>query len=87
MESGLVFWNGIELDGLVDKKCTKKLFITILKQHRKWPNIKEEHKCDLIICFHICYNYKMSWTIRICDLQLAAATKDIDLIMADTHTW
>jgi hypothetical protein len=30
--SGLVFGIGIELDGLVDKKCTKKRFITILSK-------------------------------------------------------
>jgi 5'-nucleotidase len=31
-----VFGIGIELDGLVDKKCTKKRFITILSKPRRW---------------------------------------------------
>jgi hypothetical protein len=37
-----VFGIGIELDGLVDKKCTKKRFITILsKLPGDGPNIKK----------------------------------------------
>jgi 5'-nucleotidase len=37
-----VFGIGIELDGLVDKKCIKKRFITILsKPPRRWSNIKK----------------------------------------------
>jgi 5'-nucleotidase len=49
-----VFGIGIELDGLVDKKCTKKRFITILsKPPRRWSEYKKEQKCDLIICLPI----------------------------------
>jgi hypothetical protein len=34
--SGLVSLELVELDGLVDKKCTKKRFITITKPPRRW---------------------------------------------------
>jgi 5'-nucleotidase len=87
MELKLVFSGiGIELDGLVDKKCTKKLSITTVETAQEMTRIlKEENKCDLIICLsHLGYNYKM--TTRICDLTSRAATKDIDLIIGG-HTY
>jgi len=40
-----VFGLGIELDGLVDKKCIRKLFISILlKHHKKWPEYLKRMK-------------------------------------------
>ena len=50
--------------------------------------LKEEQLCDLVICLsHIGYFYKNS-PDRVCDLSLAKATKDIDLIIGGhTHTF
>ena len=50
--------------------------------------LKEEESCDLIICLsHIGYHYKNS-PDRVCDLHLAKATKNIDLIIGGhTHTF
>jgi 5'-nucleotidase len=50
--------------------------------------LKKEQKCDLIICLsHLGYNYKNE-PDKICDLQLAALTQDIDLIIGGhTHTF
>jgi 5'-nucleotidase len=48
--------------------------------------ILKEQKCDLIICLPG-YNYKNE-PDKICDLQLAALTQDIDLIIGGhTHTF
>ncbi len=50
--------------------------------------LKEDEACDLVICLsHIGYHYKNS-PDRVCDLNLAEATKDIDLIIGGhTHTF
>ncbi|PKH68447.1 metallophosphatase [Flavobacterium sp. ALD4] len=85
-----VFGIGIELDGLVDKKMYQEtVYNNPVETAQEMTRIlKEENKCDLIICLsHLGYNYKNEPT-RICDLQLAAATKDIDLIIGGhTHTF
>jgi 5'-nucleotidase len=85
-----VFGIGIELDGLVDKKnYLETRYNNPVETAQEMTRIlKEEHKCDLIICLsHLGYNYKNEPT-RICDLQLAAVTKDIDLIIGGhTHTF
>ena len=49
--------------------------------------LKENENCDLIICLsHLGYHYKN--TQKVSDLKLAAATKDIDLIIGGhTHTF
>jgi len=49
--------------------------------------LKNQENCDLIICLsHLGYNYKDP--DKISDLKLAAATKDIDLIIGGhTHTF
>ena len=50
--------------------------------------LKEEQQCDLVICLsHIGYYYK-NRPERVSDLNLAKATKDIDLIIGGhTHTF
>ena len=85
-----VFGLGVELQGLVDKKMygetvyndpveTTQDMVRILKQ---------EQKCDLVICLsHIGYNYRNE-PEKICDLKLATLTKDIDMILGGhTHTF
>ena len=50
--------------------------------------LKQEQKCDLVICLsHIGYQYKNE-SDKISDVKLAALTKDIDLIIGGhTHTF
>ena len=85
-----VFGLGIGLEGLVDKKNYKETvyndpvgvtqdIVRILKQ---------EKKCDLVICLsHLGYKYKDE-PDKICDLKLAELTQDIDLIIGGhTHTF
>ena len=85
-----VFGLGIELDGLVDKKMYKETVynnpIEVAQDMSRL--LKEEQQCDLVICLsHIGYYYKKNPN-RICDLSLAKATKDIDLIIGGhTHTF
>jgi 5'-nucleotidase len=85
-----VFGLGVGLDGLVDKKNYKETvyndpvgvaqdIVRILKQDKK---------CDLVICLsHLGYKYKDE-PDKICDLKLAELTQDIDLIIGGhTHTF
>jgi 5'-nucleotidase len=85
-----VFGIGIELDGLVDKKMYKEtVYNNPVEASQEMVQIlKKEQKCDLIICLsHLGYNYKNE-PDKICDLQLAALTQDIDLIIGGhTHTF
>ncbi len=84
-----VFGLGVALEGLVTPKLYKETKyldpITISQDIVK--ELKEEQHCDLIICLsHLGYYYKKSPT-KICDLELARQTKDIDLIIGGhTHT-
>ncbi|QRM90914.1 bifunctional metallophosphatase/5'-nucleotidase [Lacinutrix sp. WUR7] len=85
-----VFGLGVELNGLVDKnlyKETKYLDPTEIAQDMS-RILKENEKCDLVICLsHLGYHYK-NFTEKISDLNLAKATKDIDLIIGGhTHTF
>ena len=50
--------------------------------------LKNDEKCELIICLsHLGYNYENSPS-KISDIKLAKATKDIDLIIGGhTHTF
>lgn len=85
-----VFGLGVELEGLVDKKLYKEtvynspLDITKDIVHQ----LKEVEKCDLIICLsHLGFKYKNE-PEKICDVNLAKQTKDIDLIIGGhTHTF
>ncbi|NRB59234.1 MAG: metallophosphoesterase [Winogradskyella sp.] len=85
-----VFGLGIQLEGLVDKKMYKEtIYHNPVEIAQDMSRIlKEDEKCDLVICLsHIGYYYKNSPN-RVCDLNLAKATKDIDLIIGGhTHTF
>lgn len=85
-----VFGLGIELAGLVDKKNYKETgYQNPVEMSQEMTRIlKQELKCDLVICLsHIGYTYNNEPN-RICDLQLAAQTRDIDLIIGGhTHTF
>ncbi|WP_248723417.1 bifunctional UDP-sugar hydrolase/5'-nucleotidase [Seonamhaeicola sp. ML3] len=85
-----VFGLGIKLEGLVEKglyKETKYLNPVEIAQDMS-RILKTEEKCDLVICLsHLGYHYKNS-PETICDLTLAASTKNIDLIIGGhTHTF
>lgn len=85
-----VFGLGVGLEGLVDKKNYKETVyldpVEIAKDTARL--LKEEKKCDLIICLsHLGYKYKDE-PDKICDTKLATLTKDIDLIIGGhTHTF
>ena len=85
-----VFGLGIQLEGLVDKKMYKEtVYHNPIEIAQDMSRIlKEDEACDLVICLsHIGYHYKNS-PDRVCDLNLAEATKDIDLIIGGhTHTF
>lgn len=85
-----VFGLGIKLDGLVGKKMYKETeYLDPIETAQEMTRIlKEQEHCDLIICLsHIGYYYKDN-PDKICDLNLAKATKDIDLIIGGhTHTF
>ena len=85
-----VFGLGIELEGLVDKKNYKEtVYKSPVETAQEMTRIlKTQEKCDLIICLsHIGYSYGKD-ADKICDLKLAAQTKDIDLIIGGhTHTF
>lgn len=85
-----IFGLGIELEGLVNKKHYKetKYLDPIEITQDITRELKEEQHCDLIICLsHLGYYYKRH-PETISDLNLAKATKDIDLIIGGhTHTF
>ncbi|MBC7641396.1 MAG: metallophosphatase [Flavobacterium sp.] len=85
-----VFGLGVELEGLVDKKNYQETIYNdpLAVSQDMIRILKTENKCDIVICLsHIGYQYKNE-PDRICDLKLAAATKDIDLIIGGhTHTF
>ena len=85
-----VFGLGIELKGLVDKKLYKETIyndpIDVATQITK--KLKEEEKCDLVICLsHLGFEYKND-PEKVSDKVLAQKTKNIDLIIGGhTHTF
>ena len=85
-----VFGIGIELEGLVDKKNYKEtVYHDPVSVSQDMARIlKQEEKCDLVICLsHIGYQYKNEPN-KISDVRLATLTKDIDLIIGGhTHTF
>lgn len=85
-----VFGLGIELKGLVDPKMYKETrYLDALEIAQDMSRIlKEEEACDLVICLsHLGYYYKNNPN-KISDLNLAKATKNIDLIIGGhTHTF
>lgn len=85
-----VFGLGIELDGLVLKNLYKETkYLDPIEMSQEMTRIlKEDKQCDLIICLsHLGYYYKNNPS-KISDLNLAAATRNIDLIIGGhTHTF
>ena len=85
-----VFGLGIQLEGLVDKNMYKEtVYNDPIEVAQDMSRVlKEEKSCDLVICLsHIGYYYKKN-PDRVSDLNLARATKDIDLIIGGhTHTF
>ena len=85
-----VFGLGVGLEGLVDKKnCKETIYNDPLEIATDMSRIlKQERKCDLVICLsHIGYKYKDEPN-KICDTILATKTRDIDLIIGGhTHTF
>jgi len=85
-----VFGIGIDFEGLVDKKNYKEtVYLNPTEISQEMTRIlKQEQKCDLIICLsHLGYEYKKEEN-KISDLKLAALTRDIDLIIGGhTHTF
>lgn len=85
-----IFGLGVELQGLVDKKLYKETVynnpIEVAQSITK--TLKEDKKCDLVICLsHIGFKYKNE-PERVCDITLAKQTKNIDLIIGGhTHTF
>jgi len=85
-----VFGLGVELEGLVDKKNYKEtVYNDPIETAQEMTRIlKTQEKCDLVICLsHVGYSYKNEPN-KVSDLNLAAKTKDIDLIIGGhTHTF
>ena len=85
-----VFGLGIELLGLVNKEAFKETtYLDPIEIAQDMSRIlKDDEKCDLVICIsHLGYAYKNEPT-KISDLKLAKATKNIDLIIGGhTHTF
>jgi len=84
-----IFGIGIELKGLVTDKLYKETkYLDPIEVTQDMTRIlKEELKCDLVICLsHLGYEYKNE--DKISDIKLARATKNIDLIIGGhTHTF
>jgi 5'-nucleotidase len=85
-----VFGLGVELDGLVDKKNYKEtVYNNPIEIATDISNkLKNDEKCDLIICLsHLGFKYKDE-PEKVSDLVLAKKTKNIDLIIGGhTHTF
>ena len=83
-----VFGLGIELKGLVSDELYKetKYLDPVEISNDITDFLKNEEKCDLIICLsHLGFKYKKN---KISDFILAQKTKDIDLIIGGhTHTF
>lgn len=85
-----VFGLGINLNGLVNPSHFKETkYLDPIEISQEMAQIlKKEKGCDLIICLsHLGYHYKNN-PKKISDINLAKATKDIDLIIGGhTHTF
>ncbi len=79
---------GIELDGLVPEKliANTRYNDPIKAAQPVATFLKEEEKCDLVICLsHLGYQYRNE---KVSDLVLAKSTRDIDLILGGhTHNF
>ena len=78
---------GIELDGLVPKTLFKETVYLdpIAKANETARILKQDEKCDLVICLsHLGYRYRSE---KVSDQVLAKQTENIDLIIGGhTHT-
>ncbi len=85
-----IFGLGVQLEGLVDKKLYKEtVYNNPIEVAQDMTRIlKEEKKCDLVICLsHLGFKYKDE-PEKPSDIQLAQKTKNIDLIIGGhTHTF
>lgn len=85
-----IFGLGVELQGLVSPQLYKEtVYNNPVEVAQDMTRIlKQEHKCDLIICLsHLGFKYSND-PEKICDVTLAKKTKDIDLIIGGhTHTF
>ncbi len=85
-----IFGLGVGLKGLVGEKLYKETkYLDPIEISQDMTRIlKDEEHCDLIICLsHLGYFYRRNPN-RISDLNLAKATKNIDLIIGGhTHTF
>ncbi|RAK25044.1 5'-nucleotidase [Flavobacterium aquaticum] len=85
-----IFGLGVQLDGLVDKKLYKEtVYNNPIEVAQDMTRIlKEEKKCDLVICLsHLGFKYKDE-PEKPSDILLAQRTKNIDLIIGGhTHTF
>lgn len=83
-----IFGLGIELEGLVSEKLFKETkYLDPVEIATDMARIlKEEKKCDLVICLsHLGFKYNSN---KISDVALAQKTKNIDLIIGGhTHTF
>lgn len=83
-----VFGLGIQLKGLVNEHLYKETkYLDPVEITEDMTRIlREEEKCDLVICLsHLGYEYRSD---EISDLKLAEATSNIDLIIGGhTHTF
>ena len=85
-----IFGLGVGLEGLVDKKNYKEtVYNDPIEVSTDMARIlKQEQKCDIVICLsHIGFKYKDEPN-KVCDILLAKKTKNIDLIIGGhTHTF
>lgn len=83
-----VFGVGIELDGLVDKRLygNTKYLDPIEKAAAMVKILKDEKKCDVVICLsHLGYKYEND---KLSDIVLAKKSRGIDVIIGGhTHTF
>lgn len=85
-----IFGLGVKLQGLVNKQLYKEtVYNNPVDVAQDMTRIlKQEKKCDLVICLsHLGFQYPNE-PEKICDVDLAKKTKDIDLIIGGhTHTF
>ncbi|MFO7719732.1 MAG: metallophosphatase [Gillisia sp.] len=83
-----IFGLGVELKGLVNAHLYKETkYLDPVEIATDMSRIlKEDKKCDIVICLsHLGHSYKSN---KISDVKLAAATENIDLIIGGhTHTF
>ncbi len=83
-----IFGVGVAFEGLVSKKNygNTQYLDPIEVANKKAAYLKQEEKCNLVICLsHLGYQYKST---KVCDIDLAQQTEHISLIIGGhTHTF